>query len=146
MQQVSGQVRFSIFITNMCYTECIWRQQKHIEFTSKFKELWSPARQQIWPWSRSKVKVTVGYPWKGLATRIMHAKYQCSIINTSEDMSQVKVLQNIWIIIIVIANTSVAQNTCGASKTRAWQTDGMQSNPYLALCFAGTTKMTFMCH
>ena len=25
--------------------------------TSKFEELWSPARQQIWPWDRSKVKV-----------------------------------------------------------------------------------------
>ena len=59
--------------------------------TSKFEELWSPARQQIWPWSRSKVKVTTWYQKKGLVTRIMHAKYQCSIINTSEDMSQVKV-------------------------------------------------------
>ena len=28
---------------------------------------------------------------KGLVTRIMHAIYQCSIINTSEDISQVKV-------------------------------------------------------
>ena len=28
---------------------------------------------------------------KGLVTRTMHAKYQCSIFNTSEDMSQVKV-------------------------------------------------------
>ena len=28
---------------------------------------------------------------KGLVTRIMNAKYQCSIFNTSEDMSQVKV-------------------------------------------------------
>ena len=27
---------------------------------------------------------------KGFVTRIMHAKYQCSIINTPEDMSQVK--------------------------------------------------------
>ena len=26
-----------------------------------------------------------------LVTRMMHAKYQCSIINTPEDMSQVKV-------------------------------------------------------
>ena len=26
-----------------------------IKRTSKFRELWSPARQQIWPWSRSKV-------------------------------------------------------------------------------------------
>ena len=29
--------------------------------------------------------------FKELLTRIMHAKYQCSIINTSENMSQVKV-------------------------------------------------------
>ena len=34
---------------------------------------------------------TAWYQWKGLVTRIMHAKYQCYIINTSEDMSQVKV-------------------------------------------------------
>ena len=61
----------------------------------KFGELWSPARQQLWPWRRSKVKVKVKVmAWchlKGLVTRIMHAKYQCSIFNTSEDMSQVKV-------------------------------------------------------
>ena len=61
--------------------------------TSKFGELWSPARQQIWPWSRSKVnvKVTIWCQLKGPVTGIMHAKYQCSITNTSEDMSQVKV-------------------------------------------------------
>ena len=40
---------------------------------------------------RSKVKVMAWCQLKGLVTRIMHAKYQCSIINTSEDMSQVKV-------------------------------------------------------
>ena len=51
-------------------------------------------RQQLWPWSRSKVKdeVTAWCQLKGLVTRIMHAKYQCSIINTSEDMGQVKFL------------------------------------------------------
>ena len=59
--------------------------------TSKFGELWSPARQQLWPWRRSKVKVTAWRHLKGLVTRIMHAKYQWSIFNTSEDMSQVKV-------------------------------------------------------
>ena len=59
--------------------------------TSKFGELWSPALQQLWPWSRSKVKVIAWCKLKGLVTRIMHAKYQCSIINTLEDMSQVKV-------------------------------------------------------
>ena len=32
-----------------------------------------------------------GVKWKGFVTRIMHAKYQCFIINTSEDMGQVKV-------------------------------------------------------
>ena len=64
---------------------------KLLQKTSKFGELWSPARQQIWPWSRSKVKVTTWCQLKGPVTRIMHAKYQCSIINTSEDMSQVKV-------------------------------------------------------
>ena len=57
--------------------------------TSKFKELWSPARQQLWPWRRSKVMAC--HHLKGLVTRIMHAKCQCSIINTSEDVSQVKV-------------------------------------------------------
>ena len=38
---------------------------------------------------RSKVKVTAWCQLKGLVTRTMHAKYQCSIFNTSEDMSQV---------------------------------------------------------
>ena len=52
---------------------------------------WSLARQQLWPWSRSKVKVTAWCQLKGIVTRIRHAKYQCSIINTSEDMSKVKV-------------------------------------------------------
>ena len=37
-----------------------------------------------------KVKVTTWSQLKGPVTRIMHAKYQCSIINTSDDMSQVK--------------------------------------------------------
>ena len=41
--------------------------------------------------SKVKVKVTAWCQLKWLVTRIMHAKYQCSIINTSEDMSQVKV-------------------------------------------------------
>ena len=39
----------------------------------------------------AKVKFTVWCQWKGLVTRIMHAKYQCSIINTSEHISQDKV-------------------------------------------------------
>ena len=61
--------------------------------TSKFGELWSPARQQLWPGRRSKVKVkvTARHHLKGLVTRNMHDKYQCSIFNNSEDMSQVKV-------------------------------------------------------
>ena len=60
---------------------------------SKFEEFLSPARQQIWPCSRLKVnvKVTVWYQYNGLVTIIMHAKYQCFITKTSEDMSQVKV-------------------------------------------------------
>ena len=43
-------------------------------------------RQQLWPWSRSQVKVTTWCQLKGLVTRIMLVKYQCSIFNTSEDM------------------------------------------------------------
>ena len=38
-----------------------------------------------------KIKVMACCQLKGPITMIMHAKYQCSIINTSEDMSQVKV-------------------------------------------------------
>ena len=38
-----------------------------------------------------EVKVTLWCQLKGLVTRTMHAKYQCSIFNTSEDMSQVNV-------------------------------------------------------
>ena len=72
---------------------CIMAQVWPWTWTSKFGELWSLARQQLWPWRRSKVKVEVT-TWrhlKGLVTRIMHAKYQWSTFNTSEDMSQVKV-------------------------------------------------------
>ena len=58
---------------------------------SKFRELWSPARQQIWPWSRSKVKVTTWYHWKGLVTKNTHAKYQSSTCNTAKVLAKVKV-------------------------------------------------------
>ena len=40
---------------------------------------------------RSKVKVTAWCQLKWIVTRIMHAEYQCSTINTLKDMSQVKV-------------------------------------------------------
>ena len=68
----------------------------HVQFerkTSKFRELWSPARQQIWPWRRSKVtvKVTTWYHRKGLVTRNTHAKYQSSICNSAKVMAKVKV-------------------------------------------------------
>ena len=61
--------------------------------TSKFIELWSPARQQIWPWSRSKVtvKVTAWYHRKGLVTKNTHAKYQRSTSNSAKVMAKVKV-------------------------------------------------------
>ena len=70
-----------------------WPVTTGLSVLRKFGELWSPARQQIWPWSRSKVKakITTWCQWKGPVTTIMYAKYQCSIINTYEDMSQVKV-------------------------------------------------------
>ena len=47
------------------------RNIRIISVASKFRELWSPARQQIWPWIRSKVtvKVTTWYHWKGLVTK-----------------------------------------------------------------------------
>ena len=57
----------------------------------KFIELWSPARQQIWPWSRSKVKVTTWYHRKGLVTKDTHAKYQSSNCNSAKVMTKVKV-------------------------------------------------------
>ena len=41
--------------------------------------------------SNVRVKITAWCQLKGLVTRTMHAKYQCSIIHTSEDMIQVKV-------------------------------------------------------
>ena len=61
--------------------------------TSKFRELWSPARQQIWPWSRSKVmvKVTTWHHRKGLVTKNTHAKYQSSICNSAKVVAEVKV-------------------------------------------------------
>ena len=42
-------------------------------------------------WSKVKVKVTAWCQLQGLVTRIIHAKHQCSIINTSDDMNKVKV-------------------------------------------------------
>ena len=70
----------------------VWNVKAVTMVTSKFGELWSPARQQLWHWSWSKVrvKVTTWCPLKEPVTRIMHAKYQYSIMNTSEDMSKVK--------------------------------------------------------
>ena len=41
--------------------------------------------------SNVKVKATARYQWKMCVTMIKHAEYHCFIINTSEDMSQVKV-------------------------------------------------------
>ena len=67
-----------------------------LTLTSKFRELWCPARQQLWPWSRSKVKVTAWCQLKGLVTRIMHAKYQCSIINTLEDYESHQTTGHFW--------------------------------------------------
>ena len=55
----------------------------------KFGKLWYPARPQVLPWNRSKVKSWCQF--KGLVIRNMHAKYQCSSINTSDDISQVVV-------------------------------------------------------
>ena len=65
----------------------------HGFLTSKFIELWSPARQQIWPWIRSKVtvKVTTWYHPKGLVTKNTHAKYQSSTFNSAKVMAKVKV-------------------------------------------------------
>ena len=79
---------------------CLWRlllttfgpKRKGIAaLTSKFRELWSPARQQIWPWSRSKVKVTTWYHRKGLVTKNTHAKYQSTTCNSAKVMAKVKV-------------------------------------------------------
>ena len=69
----------------------LFKWNGNCQLWSEFRELWSPARQQLWTWRRSKVKVTAWRHLKGFVTRIMHAKYQCSIFNTSEDISQVKV-------------------------------------------------------
>ena len=69
------------------------RYKKKKNNKKKFRELWSPARQQIWPWRRSKVtvKVTTWYHRKGLVTRNTHAKYQSSICNSAKVMAKVKV-------------------------------------------------------
>ena len=57
----------------------------------KNSEIWGPpVRQQIWPWKGHRSRSRHGA--NGMVChKIMHAKYQCSIINTSEDMSQLKV-------------------------------------------------------
>ena len=43
--------------------------------TSKFRELWSPARQQIWPLSRSKVTAKVTAPLE----RSCHNEHTCQV-------------------------------------------------------------------
>ena len=78
------------------YVRNKYSQYERLQFTtqtSKFRVLWSPARQQIWPRSRSKVtvKVTTWYHRKGLVTRNTHAKYQSSILNSAKVMAKVKV-------------------------------------------------------
>ena len=55
-----------------------------------------PQWQQTWPWSKYKVKVTAWNQLKGFVAKIMYAKYQCSFINTSEDINQVKVFATDW--------------------------------------------------
>ena len=58
------------------------------------KQIWrnmAPARKQIYPRSKSKVNVTAWYQYKWFVKSIMHAKYRCSNINTSEDTSRIKV-------------------------------------------------------
>ena len=76
----------------LAYQHGIFISLKHLCY-KKFRELWSPARQQIWPWSRSKVtvKVTTWYHRKGLVTGNTHAKYQSSICNSAKVMAKVKV-------------------------------------------------------
>ena len=61
--------------------------------TIKFKEFWSPVRQQIWPWRRSEVtiKVTTWYHQKGLVTKNTHAKYQSSTCKSAKVIAKVKV-------------------------------------------------------
>ena len=39
---------------------------------------------------------------------------------------------------------SIPRNACGASKSKVWQTDDSQGDPYVALCFAGTPKRVFI--
>ena len=77
----------SLWLYHVIYETCTAR------LTSKFIELWSPAQQHIWPWSRSKVtvKVKTWYIRKGLVTRNTHAKYQSSICNSAKVMAKVKV-------------------------------------------------------
>ena len=83
--------RFEYFAT---IWSCIFLEFLSIwSVTSKFRELWSPARQQVWPWSRSKVtvKVMTWYHRKGLVTKNTHAKYQSSTCNSAKVMAKVKV-------------------------------------------------------
>ena len=88
-----GRVLFSCFLSNFVEFRQPVAEKKSQMLTSKFRELWSPARQQIWPWSRSKVtvKVTTWYHRKGLVTKNTHAKYQSSTCNSEKVMAKVKV-------------------------------------------------------
>ena len=100
---VSVYLVFAFLFANIVHFLCNWHiyllslfyatEMASLNETSKFRELWSPARQQMWPWSRSKVtvKVTTWYHWKGLVTKNTHAKYQSSICYSAKVMAKVKV-------------------------------------------------------
>ena len=80
-------------LRNILTSRSFWESPNCKGQVKKFRELWSPARQQIWPWSRSKVtvKVTTWYLRKGLVPRNTHAKYQSSICKSAKVMAKVKV-------------------------------------------------------
>ena len=49
-------------------------------------------------------------------------------------------MEHTFIYISFYSLTSVPRNSCGADKSKAVQTD-RQSDPYVVLCFVGTTKI-----
>ena len=56
---VNNSCRLAMCNILYCLSSNSYAYKKYINYlhqTSKFGELWSPARQQLWPWSRSKVK------------------------------------------------------------------------------------------
>ena len=90
-----------IYLFLQLYKLYIFRQcVKELQFARRIKDMWlQPNSKNCGPPPGNNFDLELGQRsrswhgvnWQGLTQGTMHAKYQCSIINNSEDISQVKV-------------------------------------------------------